>query len=64
MLVTRKFLPTGYLSADIFPVLASEEYSTVLTLPNVYWSKDMKKKFAENARVDILEEDEDIEEYL
>ena len=63
MLVTRKFLPTGYLSADIFPVLASEEYSTVLTLPNVYWSRDMKKKFAENARVDILEEDEDFEDY-
>ena len=62
MLVTRKFLPTGYLSGDIFPVLATSEYETVLTLPNIYWSKDMKKKFAENARVDVLVADEDFEE--
>lgn len=63
MLVTRKFLPTGYLSGDIFPIVATEDMDTVLTLPNVYWCKDMKKKFAENARVDILEEDEDFEDY-
>lgn len=62
MLVIRKFLPTGYLSGDIFPVVASDEYNTVLTLPDTYWSKDMKKKFAENARVDVLEEDEDYQE--
>lgn len=63
MLVTRQFLPTGYLTGDIFPVVASEDYNTVLTLPKAYWAKDMKKKFAENARVDILEEDEDFDEY-
>ena len=63
MLVTRKFLPTGYLSGDIFPIVATEDMDTVLTLPNAYWCKDMKKKFAENARVDILEEDEDFEDY-
>lgn len=62
MLVTRKFLPTGYLSGDIFPVLATEELETVLTLPNIYWSKDMKKKFAENARVDTLVADDDFDE--
>lgn len=62
MLVTRKFLPTGYLSGDVFPVVATEDMATVLTLPNTYWCKDMKKKFAENARVDILEEDDDYEE--
>ncbi len=63
MLVTRKFLPTGYLTGDIFPIVATEEHSTVLTLPNTYWSKDMKKKFAENARVDVLEEDDEYDEY-
>ncbi|MBO5388951.1 MAG: hypothetical protein J6A59_12655 [Lachnospiraceae bacterium] len=62
MLVVRKFLPTGYLSGDIFPVLATGDMETVLTLPNIYWSKDMKKKFAENARVDVLVADEDFDE--
>ncbi len=62
MLVTRKFLPTGYLSGDIFPVVATDELSTVLTLPNTYWAKDMKKKFAENAKVYVLEEDDEFDD--
>lgn len=63
MLVTRKFLPTGFLSADIFPVVATDEYDTVLVLPNTYWSKDFKKKFAENVNVEYLEEDVEEDEY-
>lgn len=63
MLVTRQFLPTGYLSGEILPIVACEDYDTVLTLPNGYWTRDMKKKFAENAKVNILEEDDEYEEY-
>lgn len=62
ILIYRKFLPTGYLTGNILPLVATEDRETVLVLPNTYWSKDFKNKFAENARVDILEEDEDFEE--
>lgn len=62
MIVYRKFLPTGYLSADVFPVVTSKDKETVLVLPLTYWDKGMKVKFAENAEVDILEEDDYEEE--